>query len=195
MQDQAAMTSMQKQVQVVLPVIMTAVTSFQPAAIQLYFFTTAITGAVTGWSLRQPAIRRMLRIRHLPTPESQQLYSKVVQGEIDLKSIKGADGKIRYQAPTTVASKRTISSVGINLKPGATLPAHMRAAAAQEVSAEKPKSTWEQIKSTPKNLGEKINKWQDPRDPEVKKKQDAKEKQKRALKKYEEERKRAMSQG
>jgi YidC/Oxa1 family membrane protein insertase len=195
MQDQTAQTSLQKQVQVVLPIIMTAVTAFQPAAIQLYFFATSVTGAITGYSLRQPAVRRALGIRQLPSAQSNALYSKIVKGEIPLSSVKGPDGKVRYQAPSAPASSKTaISGGGLRLKSAASLPAHMRAAPALDAPAEEPpKSSWEQLKATPPKIKGKISQWQDPRDPEVKKKQDAAARQKRDLKKYEEERRKGWS--
>jgi YidC/Oxa1 family membrane protein insertase len=197
MQDQTAQTSLQKQVQVVLPIIMTAVTAFQPAAIQLYFFSTSVTGAITGYSLRQPAVRRALGIRQLPTPKSQELYSKIISGEVDLKSVKSADGKLRYQAPSAPAlRKTTTSAAGLRLKSAASLPAHMRFAPGEDASAEEaPKSSWEQLKAAPTKLSKKISKWQDPRDPEVKKKQEAAAKQKNDLKKYEVERRKGLSKG
>lgn len=187
---------MQKSVQYVFPVLMTVMTSWQPAGVQLYFFVTGITGALTATMLRQPSIRNLLGIRPIPTAESQKLYTKVVAGDIQLSKLKGADGKVRYQAPTAPVSRTRTLTSGINIKSGAKLPAHMASAATQaEVKDEKPKSTWEQvkaIKTMPKALGEKIQQWQDPRSPEVKKKQNARERQKRELHKYEEERKRAM---
>lgn len=163
---------------------MTAVTAFQPAAIQLYFFTTSVSGAITGYSLRQPAVRRALGIRQLPTPQSHELWGKVASGEIEMNSIKTPDGKIRYQAPRAARSGKHNGPSGLRLKSSASLPAHMRAAAAVEAEAEEPKNAWEKLKSTPETIKGKISKWQDPRDPDVKKKQDAAEKQKRDLKKY-----------
>lgn len=187
---------MQKTVQYVFPVLMTAMTSWQPAGVQLYFFVTGITGAITATMLRQPSIRKLLRIRPTPTAESQKLYSKVVAGDIELSKLKGADGKVRYQAPTASAPRTRTLTSGINIKSGTKLPAHMTGAAIQsEAKDEKPKSAWEQvqsIKTMPKALGEKISQWQDPRSAEVKKKQNARERQKRELFKYEEEKKRAM---
>lgn len=194
MQDQTAQTSLQKQVQVVLPLAMTAVTAFQPAAIQLYFFATSVTGAITGYSLRQPAVRRALGIRQLPTKESNELWSKVVNGEIDMQSIKTPDGKIRYQAPNPPAS-RTVSHrgpAGLRLKSSASIPAHMQMGRPQEAEAEESKSAWEQLKGAPGMVRGKISKWQDPRDPDVKKKQEAAAKKERDLKKYMKEKRKTM---
>lgn len=188
---------MQKSLKYVFPVLMTLMTSWQPAGVQLYFFVTGVTGAITATLLRQPSIRQLLRIRPTPTAESQKLYSKVIAGDIELSKLKGADGKVRYQAPTAPSPAprtRTLAS-GINIKSGSRLPAHMARAADKEVKDEKPKSAWDQIKgirSVPKMLGEKVSKWQDPRDPEVKKRQNAQDRQKRELHKYEEEKKRAL---
>ncbi|KAL5407403.1 hypothetical protein PMIN04_011748 [Paraphaeosphaeria minitans] len=192
MQDQTAQTGLQKQVQVVLPIVMAAVTAFQPAAIQLYFFATSITGAITGYSLRQPAVRRVLGIRQLPTAQSNELWGKVARGEIDMNSVKTPDGKIRYQAPNAPASRNHDAPSGLKLKSSASLPAHMRAASMQQAVAEEPKTAWEQLKSTPNTIKGKISKWQDPRDPDVKKQQDAAAKQARELKKYMAERKKRL---
>ena len=55
---------------------------------------------------------------------------KVAKGELKLKDIKGADGRVRYQPPTRTAApnnRRQLS--GINLKPGVALPAHLQVAA------------------------------------------------------------------
>ncbi|KAF2826841.1 mitochondrial export translocase Oxa1 [Ophiobolus disseminans] len=105
------------------------VTAFQPAALQLYFVVSGILGAGTGWLLRQNMFRRLIHIRPLPSPASNELYSKVVQGEIKLQQIKGKDGKVRYQAPRapnrpTRRSATTLS--GINLKEGSPMPAHLK---------------------------------------------------------------------
>lgn len=173
---------------------MVLITSWQPAGVQLYFFITGLTGAITATLLRNNSVRRFLRITPTPSAASQKLYSKVVSGEVELSKIKGADGKVRYQAPRAPAPAprtRQLAS-GLNIKSGAKLPAHMASAAKAEAPAEKPKGPWEQVRSVPKKLGEKVSKWQDPRDPEVKKKQDAQNKKKWELKKYNEERKRSL---
>ena len=195
---------MQKTMMKVFPVLMTVMTGFQPAAVQLYFVTTGMTGFVTATLLRKPTVREYLGIRSLPTPESQKLYSKVVSGEVELSKIKGADGRIRYQAPSSPASASVASAArpntlvhGLHVKSRASVPPHMGVAAihADKAKAEAPKSTWESVKdlrNMPKKMGEKYQKWADPRDPEVRRKQDAKDRQKAALYKYEQERKRAL---
>ncbi|KAJ4293315.1 hypothetical protein N0V90_008597 [Kalmusia sp. IMI 367209] len=200
---EASTTSLQKNAQVVLPILMTAVTAFQPAALQLYFFCSATTGGITAYALRQPAFRRFIGIRPLPTPESNKLYSKAVRGEIPLSALKGPDGKVRYQAPTTRSastSSRTLSS-GINLKRGATLPPHIQQEAKEETTSQMPEGSvgkkWEWVKDNyrPKKLGEKMGKMVDQRDPEVKRKQEKRAEQKRAAERYEEERKRRFDSG
>lgn len=184
---------MQKTVMYALPTIMTLMTSFQPAGIQLYFLVNSITGGITGQALRTPSIRRLLGIRPIPSPDSQKLYSKVVSGEVNLNQVKGVDGKIRYEAPRS-QQRSTVSKSGIKVKNGV-LPPHLKVAGIPEVKeTEAPKSTSEQIRSMYAASSTWWRKFQDPRDPEVRKKQDAKEKQKRALAKYEEERKRAMGE-
>lgn len=132
-------TSMQKNLMVAMPVIMTVVTSFQPAALQLYFLTSSILGAITGQALKQPAIRRILGIRPLPSKESNEMYKRVIDGEIKLERLRGADGKVRYQAPTTTTKNSStrrftsrassdqpyVKGVSATLKPGLVLPPHM----------------------------------------------------------------------
>ena len=192
LQDQTAQTSMQKFAMYVFPTLMVAVTAWQPAGVQLYFFVTGLTGAITATLLRNNSFRKLIRIRPTPSAASQEFYSKVIAGEVELSKVKGTDGRVRYQAPKAPRTKPLAS--GLNLKSGARVPAHM-AFAKEEVAPEKPKGTWEQVKeirSMPRTLGEKVKKWSDPRDPEVKKKQDARERQKRELQRYNEERKRAL---
>lgn len=140
----------QKQLQVAMPIVMTVVTSFQPAALQLYFVFSAILGGLTSQLLKTPAFRRVLGMRQLPTKESNALYSKVVKGEVQMSQLRGPDGKIRYQAPNAPKSTPPPSSKktppiapsepvvprfpkDLNLKPGIQLPAHMRAPAPAKV--------------------------------------------------------------
>jgi len=115
--NEGTVSSMQKQLQIIMPMVMTFITTFQPAAIQLYFLVSAMLGGITAYSLRQPAVRRLLKIRPLPTPESHALYSKVVRGETKLSTLRGANTKVRYQAPTPInqpsastPSSKTIST-------------------------------------------------------------------------------------
>ena len=139
-------TGLQKQLQIVMPIFMVGVTSFQPAALQLYFVFSAVLGGITSQLLRTPAIRRILGLRLLPSKESNELYSKVVKGEIKMSALRGPDGKIRYQAPgatkpSSTSSKTdpsttpytTSKSTHLNIKPGTQLPAHMRPAAPAKV--------------------------------------------------------------
>ncbi|KAF2626605.1 hypothetical protein BU25DRAFT_411576 [Macroventuria anomochaeta] len=112
------------------------ITAFQASALQLYFLVSGLLGACTGYLLKQNGFRRMIGIRALPTPESNEVFSKVVKGELKLKDIKGPDGKIRYQPPTQLNTKSalgttrrnaTLAGGAIKIKEGATLPLHMRA--------------------------------------------------------------------
>jgi YidC/Oxa1 family membrane protein insertase len=105
------------------------VTAWQPAGLQLYFLCSGILGAGTGWLLRQNWFRNLIRIRLLPSRESTELYTRVVKGELRLSDIKGADGKVRYQAPTarTPANRRTTTTLsGIKIKSTAAVPAHLK---------------------------------------------------------------------
>lgn len=114
-----------------LAVVLGVVTAFQAAALQLYFLVSGIMGGITGWMLRQNGFRRMIRIRPLPNKQSNEIYTKVAQGELKLNDIKGPDGRIRYQPPTPIrqapANRRQLS--GINIKPGVAIPAHLQAEA------------------------------------------------------------------
>ncbi|KAF1967265.1 hypothetical protein BU23DRAFT_516560 [Bimuria novae-zelandiae CBS 107.79] len=191
LQDQTAQTSMQKNVIMIFPAMMTMMTSWQPAAVQLYFLTTGMTGYVTARLLKMESVRRFLRIRLLPSPESNKLYSKILAGDVELSQVKDTHGKMRYQKPNAPAPKTRTFASSVNLKSGARLPAHLKVPE-PEVKAEAPKSAWERLKAAPKDLGKKIEKWQDPRDPGVKRRQDARLKQKQALAKYEKERNRSL---
>jgi YidC/Oxa1 family membrane protein insertase len=109
--------------------VMGAVTCFQAAGLQLYFLVSGILGAGTGWLLRQNWFRNFIRIRTLPSKESNEVYSRVIRGEMKLSEIKDAEGKVRYQAPRAVAKKpvnrRGFS--GINVREGAAIPLHLKA--------------------------------------------------------------------
>ena len=117
------------------------VTSFQPAGLQLYFLNSAVMGGFTGWLLRQNSFRRMIGIRIIPSKESNELYSRVAKGELKLKDIKGADGKLRYQPPTRLkaGNHRTATTLsGINLKSGIKLPAHLQPKVTETISKARP---------------------------------------------------------
>ncbi|USP72860.1 Mitochondrial inner membrane protein OXA1 [Curvularia clavata] len=114
-----------------LAIFLGLVTAFQASALQLYFLVSGVMGGITGWMLRQNGFRRMIGIRILPSKKSNELYTKVAQGELKLNDIKGPDGRIRYQPPTPIrkapTNRRQIS--GINVKPGVAIPAHLQAEA------------------------------------------------------------------
>jgi YidC/Oxa1 family membrane protein insertase len=78
--------------------VLGAVTAFQASGLQLYFLVSGVLGAGTGWLLRQNGFRRFIRISPLPSKESQEVYTKVVKGQVRLADIKDKDGKVRYQA-------------------------------------------------------------------------------------------------
>ncbi|KAF2685351.1 hypothetical protein K458DRAFT_301278 [Lentithecium fluviatile CBS 122367] len=151
MNSEVQQTNLQKQLIICMPIVFAGVTCYQPAALQLYFVTSAVLGGITARLLRAQAVRSILGIRQLPTPESQALYTKIAQGEIKHNTLRGADGKIRYQAPSTAKtsstpSKKTLftrtasssssptpSGMNINIKAGTKLPPHMRAPAPAKV--------------------------------------------------------------
>ncbi|KAH8731964.1 mitochondrial export translocase Oxa1 [Phaeosphaeriaceae sp. PMI808] len=113
-----------------MAIFMGIITAFQASGLQIYFLFSGILGAGTGYLLRQNGFRRLIRIRTIPSPQSNEMYSKVVSGEVTLKQIKGKDGKVRYQAPRTPARptnrRNTTTLSGINIKPGTYIPAHLK---------------------------------------------------------------------
>ncbi len=126
--------NLQRAIRYCIPVMMCGFSSLQPAAIQLYFLCSTVLGGITTYALRQPAIRSLLRIRQIPSPESHKLYSKAVQGEVSLATVRSQIQKIKRQAPslTTLSSNETLptatsttSSSILNVKPGISLPHHM----------------------------------------------------------------------
>ncbi len=102
------------------------VTSFQPAGLQLYFLNATIIGGCTGWLLRQNEFRRLIGIRILPSQQSNELYSKVIRGEMTLKDIKNPRARMKYQAPTPVNNRSVTTLPGIRVKQGVALPEHLR---------------------------------------------------------------------
>lgn len=143
------MTSMQKKMMLVMPFLMMGISSFQPAAIQLYFVCTTTLGGITSRLLRQPAVRRVLGLRLLPTKESQAFYSKVIKGEASLKDARLKAAKLHYKAPNrplsptlSTSSKKSHSASAstlaeiIAIKPGTKLPAHLRPATAAKAPQE-----------------------------------------------------------
>jgi len=81
----------------------------------------------------------MIGIRTVPSPESHELYSKVIKGQLKLQDIKKPQGHIHYQAPTprnsitkninTIKStpRRTTNTLSdINIKPGTAIPLHLQ---------------------------------------------------------------------
>lgn len=121
-----------------LAFFMGIITSFQPAVLQLYFVTTSILGAGTGYLLRQNWFRRMIHIRQLPSKKSAEIYSKVVKGEVRLSQIKSKDGKVRYQAPTAPTNRRSAATLpGIKLREGLAVPAHLKVVEPVKESSER----------------------------------------------------------
>jgi YidC/Oxa1 family membrane protein insertase len=139
MNNATTQTSMQKNVGIAIPIVMGVITCFQPAAVQIYFFISTLLASITSKSLQNPAIRRFLRIRALPTAESNALASRVIQGKVKLDAIPSPSRQVRYQAPraSTPSSpspstskpssskpRKPIQNIG-TIKRGLRVPAHM----------------------------------------------------------------------
>jgi YidC/Oxa1 family membrane protein insertase len=137
MSTEIQMASWQKQMQIVMPIVMTVVTALQPASLQLYFVCSAILGGTTAQLLRAPAFRRLAGLSMLPSRASNEVYSRVAKGEIKPNALRNPNGSVRYQAPNasrlkTSASKKAPSIVpytsiapALNIKSGITLPRHI----------------------------------------------------------------------
>jgi YidC/Oxa1 family membrane protein insertase len=119
----------------IMPIGMALITMLQPATIQFYFFCSSTLGLLTGRALRSPFVRRTMRITPLPTKESHEVFSKIIQEKKPLQSIRGKDGKIVYQAPIAPSSN-TKGPSGLNLKPGTRVPIHYPLFSAEKEKAE-----------------------------------------------------------
>ncbi|KAF2705786.1 hypothetical protein K504DRAFT_505522 [Pleomassaria siparia CBS 279.74] len=156
--NQTAQAQGQKTVQTVLPIFMFVVTTFQPAAIQFYFFSSSVLGGITGRMLRMPSVRRLMHISPLPTPGSNEIFSKIIQENKPISMFRGRDGTIRYQAPTPQATNRNPNQVrGMTIKPGTKVPAHFRPVLSEE-EKEKLSSKEEFQRGAPQSIMEKT-KW------------------------------------
>ncbi|KAF1834085.1 mitochondrial export translocase Oxa1 [Decorospora gaudefroyi] len=102
------------------------VTAFQASGLQLYFLTTGILGGITGWLLRQNRFRELIRIRKLPSQQSNEFYTKVAKGQLALPSMKSKDGRVNHLPPSPVrrAIRRQVSD--IRVKAGTAIPAHLK---------------------------------------------------------------------
>ncbi|KAF2125464.1 mitochondrial export translocase Oxa1 [Dothidotthia symphoricarpi CBS 119687] len=151
---------MRGKVMQLLALFIGVVTAFQPAILQLYFVTSGVLGGCTGALLRQNSFRRMIRIRPLPSKESNAVYSKVVSGELKLKDIKGRDGKIRYQAPNTPSKKQgnlaKSGNGGINIKAGTPVPVHFQSKPAVQINGEYPDRDID-FETPPTGLGPRLD--------------------------------------
>ncbi|KAL6704420.1 hypothetical protein ACN47E_008272 [Coniothyrium glycines] len=137
------------------------VTAFQASALQLYFLTSATLGGLTGYLLRQNGFRRMIGIRAIPSQQSNELYSKVLKGDLKLQDIKASDSKMRYQAPRPVvkiAPRRTGHTLtGIKIKEGAIIPAHLRVESKKIANARQDRDVDFEEGPAGKPLGEKLD--------------------------------------
>lgn len=120
--------------QKVFPIGMSLITCFQPASIQIYLCCTAVLSGVTATMLRNPGFRRRLKLTPLPTPEANEMWTKVAKGEIPLDKVMTKDGQFIsfaptqtqpiYQGPGQAGSKH--QNRGLNIKVGASVPLHLQ---------------------------------------------------------------------
>jgi YidC/Oxa1 family membrane protein insertase len=150
------MTAQRQKLMTGMAFFLGAVTLFQPAGLQLYFLTTGILGALTGYLLRQNGFRRAIGIRLIPSKESTEMYTKVVKGEVKLSRTKTKDGKIEYQAPRAPKNHRTAATLsGIKVKTSTELPAHLKPAA--KVSSGPPDRDADFEEGAKGTVGEKLS--------------------------------------
>jgi YidC/Oxa1 family membrane protein insertase len=129
----------QQMLRIVVPAVMTIISCFQPAAIQLYLLCAGALSAITATMLRNPGFRQSLKMSPLPTKESQELWTKVANGKIPLASVMRRDGTMipveeieaKYLPPSQPA--KTVLRKDINLKAKAAIPAHLRPSQAPKV--------------------------------------------------------------
>lgn len=130
--DQTQQNGPQVALTFVMPVVFTAITSIQPAALQMYFVISTFTGAASAQLLRTPSIRKSLGIAPLPTAESKIFWQKVADGEISLQNVSKEMNNPANFAPKTInAQAKTISRSGIIQHRGlnvreADIPMHLK---------------------------------------------------------------------
>ena len=130
--DQSQQNGPQVALTFVMPVVFTGITSMQPAALQIYFVVSTLTGALSAQLLRTPSIRKALRIAPLPTPESKAFWQKVANGEIPMQNLNQEMKNPAHFAPKTINAKaKTISRSGVIQHRGlnvreADIPAHLK---------------------------------------------------------------------
>jgi YidC/Oxa1 family membrane protein insertase len=143
--DQAAMAEGIKKVMgTVLPGVMLLISAFQPAGIQLYLGFTSVLSAITATMLRNPTFRNATGLTPLPTPESQEMWKKVIRKEIPMNKVLNPDGTIKafepkdlgpvYQAPGKTGTQLR----GINVASKAALPLHLRQQSAADARLKDP---------------------------------------------------------
>ncbi|KAH7134985.1 60Kd inner membrane protein-domain-containing protein [Dendryphion nanum] len=130
-QDHTSQAGPQIALTYIMPVFFTAITAFQPAALQMYFVVTTLTGAVTAQILRTPSFRNALKLSPLPTKESKEFWAKVASGQIPIERVNQEMAKPTYLAPNPTSSLPNRPDVvhhrGINVKKAA-IPDHLKPA-------------------------------------------------------------------
>lgn len=122
---------------VAAPALTTAIAVFQPGALQLYLFSSVVLSGITATILRNPGFRRWRNMCPLPTPASQELWTKVAKGEVPLSAVMDKKGtmipatemKAKYLAPTPKATSLLREDIRLVGK----LPAHLQAQQAPKI--------------------------------------------------------------
>ncbi|KAF2279993.1 uncharacterized protein EI97DRAFT_107490 [Westerdykella ornata] len=121
-------------VKVGIPVMMTIVGMFQPAAVQLYLLCTSTTSSIAAYLLRNASFRQRFNLAPLPTKEAQEFWNQVADGKYTVEEalrMTAEKGKLLEAGP--VANKApTLKYEAPRLRLKGELPAHIRPPAPKE---------------------------------------------------------------
>lgn len=116
-----------------IPCFTTLIAFMQPAGLQIYLLASVLLSGITATFLRSPGFRRQFNLHPLPSPESNELWKKVANGEIPLSKVMDNNGqlmpskeiKAKYLAPNKAAEdpRRLLRD---DIKLSGPIPAHLR---------------------------------------------------------------------
>lgn len=123
-----------------IPGMMTLVTMFQPAAMQLYLFCTSVTSSLAIYLLRNEAFRQRFKLTPLPTKEAQAFWKEVADGKYTVeealrmtaekgKLLEAGPASVKAPTPTTPTTPKYEAP---RLRMKGDLPTHMRPPAPEE---------------------------------------------------------------